>query len=50
MELLLHKHYINGITLSQDYVPEKLYHDIGHLAPKRYEIDLSIEVLNIDFG
>ena len=28
----------------------KLYYDLGLLIPNRYEIDLSNEVLNIDFG
>ena len=26
------------------------YHCLGFLTPNRYEKDLSIEVLNIDFG
>ena len=50
MQSLLQKHYINGVTLSQDYIPQKSYHDHRLLAPNRYESDLSNEVLNIDFG
>ena len=50
IENLLHKHFINGITLSQDYIPYESYHYLWLLAPIRYESDLSKEVLNIDFG
>ena len=50
MQRLLHKHYINWVTLSQDYFPQKSYHDLGLLVPNRYESDLSNEVLIIDFG
>ena len=28
----------------------KLFHGLGLLAPNKYEIDLSNEALNIDFG
>ena len=28
----------------------KLFHGLGLVAPKKYEIDLSNEVLKIDFG
>ena len=50
MERLLHKHYINGVTLSQDFIPKKSCHGLGFLAPNRYEKDLSKKVLNIHFG
>ena len=42
-------HYINGVALSQDFIPEKSCHGLGFLAPNRYEIDLSNEVINLDF-
>ena len=50
MQRLLHKHYINGVILSVDYIPKKSYHDLGLLAPNRYEVDLLNEVLNIHFN
>ena len=50
MQRLLHKHCINGISLSQNYKTEKSHHDLGLPAPDRYESDLSNEVLNIDFS
>ena len=37
-------------VLSQDYIPQKSYHDLRLLALNIYEVDLSNEVLNIDFG
>ena len=51
MERLLHKHYIvNGVTLNQQFIPWKSYHDLRLLTPNRYQLDLSNEVLNIDLG
>ena len=50
MERLLHKHYVNGVTLGEDYISYKSCHDLRLLAPNRYESDLSSEVLDIDFG
>ena len=50
MQHLLNKLSINEITLSQDYIAQKSYHDLGLLAPNRHEVDLSNEILNIDFG
>ena len=47
---LLNKHYINRLTLSKDNIPYKLFKSLGLWYPNRYEIDLSNEVLNIDFG
>ena len=36
--------------MSQDYIPEKSFKNLGLWSPNKYEIDLSNEVLNIDFG
>ena len=36
--------------MSQDYIHEKFFHGLELQAKKKYEIDLSNEVLNIDFG
>ena len=38
------------VTLNQDYILQKSYHDLGLLAPNRYEFNLSNKVLKIDFG
>ena len=50
MQRLLHKHYVNGVTLSQDYSPQNTCQDVGLLAKNRYESDLSNEVLYILVG
>ena len=50
MQRLLHKQYINGVALSQDFIPQTSCHGLDFLAPNIYEIDLLNEVLNIDFG
>ena len=34
--------------MSHDYIHEKLFLEL--LSPKKYEIDLSNEILNFDFG
>ena len=47
---LPNKHQINRLTLSKDYIPQKSFKSFGLWSPKRYEIDLSNEALNIDFG
>ena len=47
---LLNKPYWNRGTLSQDYTHKKSFKSLGLCPPNRYEIDLSNEVLNIDFG
>jgi len=48
---LLHKHCINRIILSQDYIPQKSWcHGLGLPYPNRYVIDHSNEALNNDFG
>ena len=36
--------------MNHDYIPKKYFKSLGLLSPNRYEIDLSNEVLNIDFG
>ena len=36
--------------MSQDYTHQKSFKSLGLCPPNRYEIDLSNEVLNIDFG
>ena len=36
--------------MSQDYIPWRSFKSLWLLSPNRYEIDLSNEVLNIDFG
>ena len=41
---------MNGVTLSQDYIPKKSCPSLGLLAPKRYESDLSNEVLYVLVG
>ena len=46
---LVSKPYVNGVSLSQEYIPQKSCQGLGLLAPNRYVIDLSNEVLNIDF-
>ena len=35
--------------MSQDYTHQKSFKSLGLCPPNRYEIDLSNEVLNIDF-
>ena len=40
---------VNRVILSQDYMPRKCFYDIGLLAPNRYKLDLSNEILNIPF-
>ena len=36
--------------MSEDYIPLKSFKSLGLWSPNRYEIDLSNEILNIDFG
>ena len=36
--------------MSQDYTHQKSFKSLGLCPPNRYKIDLSNEVLNIDFG
>ena len=50
MQCLLHKHYINGVTLNQDYMPLKSCYGLELLSPSRYESDLLNEILTFDFG
>ena len=45
MRLSYYTYYI-----SHDYILYKVFHGLGLLAPEKYEINLSNEVLNIDFG
>ena len=45
----LHKPYWNRGILNQDYIHQKSFQSFGLWSPYRYEIDLSNEVLNIDF-
>ena len=40
----------NGVSLSHDYIPKKSFKSLGLSSPNRHEINLSYEVLNIDFG
>ena len=40
---------VNRDILSQDYIPLESFRNLGLWSPNRYEIDLSNEVLNIDF-
>ena len=46
MECLLHKHYY----FKPGLLTLKSYHDLGLLAPNRYESDLLNEVLNVLIG
>ena len=36
--------------MSQNHIPSKSYHDLVLLVPNTCELDLSNEVLKIDFG
>ena len=36
--------------MSKDYIPFKSFKSLGLCSPDRYEVDLSYEVLNIEFG
>ena len=47
---LLHKPYGNGGTLSQDYRPSKSLKSLELCPPNKHKVDLSNEVLIIDFG
>ena len=47
---LLHKPYWNRVTLSRDYIHWKSFHGLVLLDPSKYEIDISNQVVNIDFG
>ena len=40
MQRLLHEHYINGVTLTADYLPQKSCHDLGLADLAGFEIDL----------
>ena len=46
---LVQRPYVNEVTLSWDYRPQKSYSGLGLLAPNRYELDFSNQVVNIDF-
>ena len=50
---LVHNPYVNGVSISQDYIPFKVlknsFKSFVLYSPNRYEVDLSNEVLNIDF-
>ena len=41
---------VNREILSQDYIPLESFRNLGLWSPNRYEIDLSNEVVNIDFN
>ena len=41
---------MNRLTLSKDYIPSRSFKSLRLWSPNSYEIDLSNEVLNIDFG
>ena len=41
---------VNRGILNHDYIPQKSFKRFGLWSPNRYEIDLSNEILNIDFG
>ena len=47
---LVRKPYVNGVCLNQDYNTLKSFKSLGLWSPNRYEVDLSCEVLNIDFS
>ena len=36
--------------MSQEYIPEKSFKSLGLWSPNRYETDLLVNGLNIDFG
>ena len=41
---------VNRATFNHDYIPEKSFKSLGLWSPNRFGIDISNEVLNIDFG
>ena len=44
---LVHKYYINRVSLSQDYIPSKFFYDVFKYSANRFDLGLSNEPIFI---